>query len=45
MPAGVGDCGKGMSGEKKKVGGEDLCDPLEMGEGEGGRWFAVERRN
>jgi hypothetical protein len=33
MPAGVGDCGKGMSGEKKKVGGEDLCDPLEMGIG------------
>ena len=26
MPAGVGDCGKGMSGEKKKVGGKFLCN-------------------
>lgn len=33
MFVGVGDCGKGMSGEKKKVGGEDLCDLLEMGIG------------
>lgn len=32
LPAGVGDWAKAISG-KKEFGGEDLCDPLEMGPG------------
>lgn len=42
VPAGTDRWDKAMGAG---VGGEKLCDPLEMGEGEGGRWFAVERRN
>lgn len=42
VPAGTDRWDKAMGAG---VGGEKLCDPLEMGEGEGGRWSAVERWN
>lgn len=41
VPVGTGRWDKAIRGE----GGEELCDLLEMGEGEGGRWSSVERWN